>query len=130
MRKPFLIRPKAFFFWGRNRSKELLIERVKEVPIRFIDARYGKLTGKLADFSNLSDEEFLMVLGRLACIEWCYYTLNKISVVTDEKKYDYAWIYVEIPYHLVTIRLDDMRFSGSRYCNGNPPKRMRRKKKK
>jgi len=108
---------KTFFFWGRNKNKKTLIERLGVKPRKFIDARFGKLEGKLADYSNLSDEEFIVVLGKLASIEWCYYTLNKIRVRTSENKGCQAWVYVEMPYNLITKRLDDMCHKGSTYVN-------------
>ena len=108
---------KKFFFWGRNKNKHSLINRLGVEPKRILDATFGILKGKLVDYENLSDKEFITVLGKLANIEWCYYTLNKVNVyVPSKKRWYYVWIYVELPYSIIQKRLIDMSEKGSSYC--------------
>lgn len=83
---------KKFFFWGIFKSKKTIISFLDGVePISFKKHTLGKVQGMIADFSNLSNDEFITVLGKLALIEHDY---NLCICVLSFDRLEYAYIYV------------------------------------
>jgi len=83
---------KKFFFWGIFKRLETIQLTLGFTPKRFFTFKLGERRGVIADFSNLSDREFMILLGRLALVEIRHYTLG----TTYSEKEGRLFLYIPI----------------------------------
>lgn len=106
--------PKRMFFWGRFTDEHTLLDYLQKKPKSFRNAIFGKLKGKLADYTNLTDEEFLLLLGKLAIRERLWYVVIDVHVISDNNQF-HALMYTEVSHKHVSNREREMYQKGSKY---------------
>jgi hypothetical protein len=90
---------KRFFFWGIFKNLDIIKRKLNVIPSYFIDGYLEgikEIKGKICSFENLSNKEFLQLLGKLALIEKDFYILS-ICGAKDVKKNKLFVCYYYIP---------------------------------
>lgn len=85
---------KKFFFWGIFTSEKTIERRLGQKPKSMEKHKLGEIRGVIADFSHLTDDEFYIILGKLALIEASYNLRLCYINPTIKGKREYANIYV------------------------------------